>query len=167
MVPGWLVTMARWYSSRAFIKEDLPVLGRPHSAATAPLRTSLALVGSPARCSALYTWRMSRSSWSRAACSSTSSGKSLPASMRESMSNMPLAASSTSWETPPLICRTAARAAAWPLAPTKAITASAWLKSIRPFSKARRVNSPGSARRAPASNTRRSTRWAFTSPPWH
>ena len=48
----------------------------------------------------------------------------------------------------------------------RSATASACARSMRPLRKARRVNSPGSARRAPLSSTVSSTALAGSSPPW-
>jgi len=62
-------------------------------------------------------------------------------------------------------CETAASAAASPRAEMRSITASAWVRSILPLRNARRVNSPGSAGRAPAANTARRTSSATTAPP--
>ena len=67
--------------------------------------------------------------------------------------------------TPPSNCRTAARAARPPSAEIRAITASALLRSIRPFRNARRVNSPGSASRAPRRYRAFSTLMAAQAPP--
>ena len=61
--------------------------------------------------------------------------------------------------------RAAARAAASPRALIKSITASACVRSILPLRKARCVNSPGAAIRAPAAKTASSTERATTTPP--
>ena len=74
--------------------------------------------------------------------------------------------SRTKPDTPPSSCRTEARAAAAPWAPISCITASALARSILWFRKARFVNSPGSAIRAPSSSARDSTAPALTWPPW-
>jgi SAM-dependent methyltransferase len=59
----------------------------------------------------------------------------------------------------------AALAEASPRAVIKSITASAWVRSILPLRKARRVNSPGGALAAPDTKTARNTPWATTTPP--
>ena len=53
-----------------------------------------------------------------------------------------------------------------PAAPMRLITASAWVRSMRPFTKARRVYSPGPAGRAPAAMQASMRLWATTGPPW-
>ena len=78
-----------------------------------------------------------------------------------SLSETPL----TNTDTPPSSCRTEASAAARDPAPISCITASAFARSTRPFRKARRVNSPGSAARAPSSSARSSTADAQAAPP--
>src|SRR6185369_14573656 len=69
-------------------------------------------------------------------------------------------------ENSPASERIAERAASRLAASIRSATASACARSSLPFRNARRVNSPGSARRAPASSTARSTSWVTTGPPW-
>jgi len=90
---------------------------------------------------------MPASSFRVVAASSTSSGKSTLASISASMSVSSIAASFTNAPMEPSSCRAAARAADALPAEIIAMTASAWLKSMRPFKNARSVNSPGSAAR--------------------
>ena len=66
----------------------------------------------------------------------------------------------------PCICSCAARIARSVWAEMRSMIASAWVRSILPFSKARRLNSPGSAERAPHSNSRSRTRLVTSTPPW-
>jgi hypothetical protein len=98
--------------------------------------------------------------------STSSSGKSRVAStsMRRSMrrSHRPR----TSVEKLPVRERTAERAAAAVEASMRSATLSAWARSSLPLRKARRVNSPGSARRAPSSRQRASSICMTTGPPW-
>ena len=134
VVPGTSVTMARSALKSAFIKEDLPTFGRPHNTTDAPSRSMRARLGS-----ARLSMRAAISSSSSRACaptaaSSTSSGKSTAACMRLSMSVSLPTTSPTKLATPPRICRSAALRAASPCAPMICITASAPLRSTRPFS---------------------------------
>ena len=48
----------------------------------------------------------------------------------------------------------------------RSATASAWAKSIWPFKKARSLNSPGRASRAPAASTAFNSICITTGPPW-
>ena len=68
-------------------------------------------------------------------------------------------------DAPPVSWRMAALRLCSPCAAIKSITASAWLKSIRPFRNARRVNSPGCAKRAPEDRHSASTFCATQPPP--
>ena len=69
------------------------------------------------------------------------------------------------WENAPLRERTAMRAADWLEASIRSATLSAWAKSSLLFKKARLVNSPGSAKRAPSSRQRASSICITTGPP--
>ena len=140
-------------------------MGRPVSTIEAPSRTSLALRASPRRSISEITSPSSSATAGAAVSSSTSSGKSVLASI---VASMPFKRSDTALtkpDTPPSSCRTEARAAAWPWAPIICITASALARSIRWFRKARFVNSPGCAIRAPSSSARESTAPALAEPP--
>ncbi len=166
VVPGMAVTMARSWFKSAFISEDLPTLGRPASTMDAPSRSTRAPRSSHLARSSERMARRSETTCSDAASSSTSSGKSVEAS---SSASTPVSFSDTPFtkaDTPPSSCRTEARAAASPWAPISCITASARLRSMRPFKKARLVNSPGWAIRAPSARHRESTAPALTPPPW-
>ncbi len=165
VVPGTSVTMALFSLTKRLSKLDLPTLGLPTMAVSIPSRSSLpvsavASILATSSATAPSTWRIASGS-----ISPTSSGKSMPASIAANKPTNSLRISLMAWDRPPSSCRTARR---WPrsvLARIKSITASAWLKSKRPFRKARLVNSPGSARRAPSSSTRSSTPCKGIKPP--
>ena len=79
----------------------------------------------------------------------SSSAKSIPAS-RAAIRAMSWALMGAIWrESEPPSCWAAMRAWWRVLASMRSWTASAWVRSRRPARKARWVNSPGSARRAP------------------
>ena len=67
---------------------------------------------------------------------------------------------------PPSSWAAAFRAAAAVSASMRSMTASAWVRSSRPFKKARFVNSPGPACLAPAANRAASTSRRTTGDPW-
>ncbi len=69
-------------------------------------------------------------------------------------------------ENSPCSERTAERAALAVAASIRSATASAWARSSLPLRKARRLNSPGSASRAPRSRQRASSICMTTGPPW-
>ena len=134
VVPGMSVTMARSALNSAFISEDLPTFGRPHSTTDAPSRSIRARLGSARFASSPASASNSTRASAPTTASSTSSGKSTAACMRLKSSVSFSTAPVTKPVTPPLICLSAARRAASPCAPISCITASAPLRSMRPFS---------------------------------
>ena len=95
-----------------------------------------------------------------------SSGKSIQASRLATVSSTPSRRASMPRPRRPSSWRAAARRARGVLARMMSITASAWVRSMRPFKKARRENSPGSAARAPWRSANSSTLAARRIPPW-
>ena len=77
------------------------------------------------------------------------------------------ATASAFFERAPSRAARAAREASAPEAAIRSITASAWVRSIRPFRNARRVNSPGRACRNPAANSASSPAASAAGEPWH
>ena len=96
----------------------------------------------------------------------SSSGKSRCASMCASVRTIWSRRSLMRWESLPASCSLAACRANSVREWIKSATASAWARSMRPLRKARRVNSPGSARRAPRASTASKTSFAGNNPPW-
>ncbi|MCY1286884.1 hypothetical protein D9M69_369840 [compost metagenome] len=171
VVPAIGVTMASSAPASALSSEDLPTLGWPASTTDRPSRSS-----APCRACASTPPRSLRmaASWPRASdCSRksiSSSGKSSVAST--SMRRWITLSTSLriALENSPSIERAAERAAASVLASIRSATASAWARSSLSLRKARRVNSPGSARRrpmlSPACRQRVSSICITTGPPW-
>ena len=90
--------------------------------------------------------------------SMSSSAKSMPASSRAISSTSACLTGATRRLSAPPIWLAAWRAWVSVCASIRSRTASAWVRSSLPERKARCVNSPGSARRAPSSSARRSSR---------
>ena len=150
VVPGISETIARSVRKRAFNKLDFPTLGHPIIATRAPSRMIL-----PSS-NVLSNWSrwpcISRSAPSNSLVSikvMSSSTKSIPASRRArwwiNWSRM----RSTSLDKVPRNWACAALRLLVVVAWIVSRTASAWARSSRPFKKARLVNSPGLASRAP------------------
>ena len=154
VVPGRSVTMARSLPVSALRSDDLPTLGRPARTTLSPSRTILAAFSSEPALSRPAISSASEATLRAAAGSSISSGKSFDASMSARRSLSLFRQPPIKRDTPPSISRTEARSAASPPAVTTRMTASAWLRSMRPFMNARFVNSPGSAGDAPSASTR-------------
>ena len=128
----------------------MPALTRP----TITVRTpSIQILRSS--CAAISRSRGSRRSFSREEASGpgsrsgTSSGKSMPTSIRASRARTFCRIDSISSLSRPFIWRAAMTSPFSDRARMRSTTASAWVRSMRPFMKALKVNSPGLARRAP------------------
>ena len=149
-------TIARSSPSSEFSSELLPALTAPTMATGTPFLTMLPWRNEDASFS---TWASVpfTSSWSfsLSANSTSSSLKSSSSSRREAISSSSLRRPSNSLENPPLSWFIATLWDAELVAEITSATASACARSILPFRKARRVNSPGSAIRQPASMSRR------------
>ena len=167
VVPGSALTRARRLPTRWLNKLDLPALTGPTRATVAPSirRSTLDQVPASRSQSAPMLFKTSANSasssspssspgWSRRASSSA------PAS--RSRSRRPRRVSSRTPSTPALAARTPAIVRAR-MSPSMA---SAWTRSRRPCTTARRVNSPGLAGRAPRTTQRASTASTSAGLPW-
>ena len=166
VVPGISVTIARSLAAKRLSRLDLPAFGRPMMTTCRPSsrRTPRRLA---ARMSSSWSRRRSRSPSTAGSArkSTSSSGKSMAASIQTRRRTTPSARACTCREKSPSRLRTAARAAASePLAIRSAI-ASAWARSILPLRKARSENSPGRAWRAPSAMQRSSRQRSMTGLP--
>ena len=79
----------------------------------------------------------------------SSSAKSMPASISAIRPTSSAFTGATALANAPPICRAATLACSSVTEPIRSLTASAWVRSMRPARNARWVNSPGSASRAP------------------
>ena len=151
VVPGISLTIARSSWSRAFSKVLLPLLGAPTMATGTPCRTALPkrkLSISPVQISVMRSSSAIRSG--RFANSTSSSLKSSSSSISAEKSMSSWRSASMRCPKPPRSCCSARRCCAALWLAIRSATASAWLRSSLPFRKARWVNSPGCASRAPA-----------------
>ena len=127
---------------------DVRRAGDGEEQALAQLLAAAGIVEMGARSPAGHA-RSVASSWSSTSGGRSSSGKSISASW---YARMPRSRSAQSWYSAPSApssCRSACRRCASVSAAIRSWTASASTRSMRPFRKARRVNSPGSAGRKP------------------
>ena len=167
VVPAMSVTIARSCPIKALSREDLPTFGFPRMTVLTP---SLIILPSSA---------LSNNDWitfclskrigfnsspypSISICSGSSSAASIYAICSKRIARSSLIFS----ETLPLSCVNALFNAKSFSALITSMTASAWLRSIRPFTKARFVNSPGSAGRAPFRITSSKVFFKTYIPPW-
>ena len=166
VVPAMSVTMAISSPAKALSRLDLPTLG-------APTRTTFMPSRKIAPCSALAStvFRRPCRAWSlpRASAASrksmSSSGKSSVASTNIRRVIRSSTNSCMCRENAPLSERNAMRAADLLEASMRSATLSAWVRSSLLLRKARLVNSPGSAIRAPSSRQRESSMSITTGPP--
>ena len=166
VVPGMSLTMARSCRSRALSSEDLPALGSPTIATGIPRRSAVPAENVSASRSTVSRVARVRSARRSRGANVTSS------SLKSSSSSSSDASSSSCWRNDsmcranwPLSCLMARRWAAADDAAIISATASACVRSMRPLEKARRVNSPGSAMRAPAATSSRSSSdWMYVEP---
>ncbi len=167
VVPAIGVTMASSSPARRLSRLDLPTFGWPARTTWMPLRRRLPCrAPASASASAAVTSASRRAASSRSAGSISSSGKSSVASTSMRSSTRLSATRCTRAENSPCSERSAERAAASVEASIRSATLSAWARSRRLLRNARRVNSPGSAGRAPSSTQRASTIESTTGPPW-
>ena len=154
VVPGISLTIARSVRASAFSRLDLPALGAPATTTLAPRPSN-----APGRALSRRLFRASRAkinrfvAWSCGNGSIGSSEKSIFASIYTL--NSPICSDNTPIcsEKSPVNERRAERAAACVWLSIRSATASAWARSSLPFKKARSVNSPGLASRAPKAVT--------------
>ncbi len=167
VVPASGATIARSSPSSALSSDDLPALGGPTIASDSPSRTDPAAlpVAPPARPAAPST---------SATAAATARGAAR-APRRGSRSRRPAPRAPPPARPGPFRPRRASRRPDWPGRPgprrcdsaaISSATASAALRSSLPFRKARRVNSPGPAGRAPAWNSARRVSPATAGLPW-
>ena len=167
VVPGMAETMARSWPRSWLSRLDLPALGRPMIAARMPRRRICPSWAVRSNSSMKATPCSSRAmSWSRVSGAMSSSGKSMCASTWARVSSISSRSLLMRWESLPASCSLAARKASSVREWIKSATASACARSMRPLRKARRVNSPGSASRAPFASTVSRTIFAARIPPW-
>ena len=167
VVPAYWVTMDRWHPASRFIRVDFPALGRPAITVRTPSRYTFPT--SKLSSSRESSWAACSRLWDRAwfsTAGTSSSGKSAQAARCAPSPVSSSRMAPTRWDRAPLLPAWASRAACSPPAPMSSITASAWVRSIFPLRKARRVNSPGWAGEAPAASTSWSRRRVIYSPPW-
>ena len=160
--------MARSSFTSRLRRVDLPAFVSPIIATGMPFFTAFPTLKECTR------WAMMLSicvasvhNWLRSANSTSSSLKSNSSSMREVKSNRRVLRARSSLLKPPRIWFIARR---WVAAFEEAIrsaTASAWLRSILPFRKARWVYSPGLALRHPLAMSSCMTCWRMYDEPWH
>ena len=166
VVPAAALTMARSLPASAFNRLDLPAFGRPTMAtrnpslSRKPRRASRSNSASSA-CT-VTSWRSMAGS---ARKSISSSGKSIAASICTRSATSACSRASTLRENAPSIDCSAARAPACERDAIRSATASACARSSLPLRKARSVNSPGRASRAPNAHARRSSRSSNTALP--
>ncbi|MNL13843.1 hypothetical protein D3C87_1347630 [compost metagenome] len=167
VVPATSVTMARSACSSAFSRLDLPTLGRPTMAREAPSRSRR-----PPSAVESRRWASSMRP-ERVLCirasggGSISSGKSMEASSSAKRSLTGSRRAMVAWASRPSIWPSAVERARSVRALDTSAIASAWVRSRRPPRKARLVNSPGAASRAPRSSTAASRRCTTAGPAWH
>ena len=169
VVPAIGLTMARSSFKSALSREDLPTLARPNITALRPSRRILPCVADFNRPSILLdtlliirsiflAWAIGSPTtafWPVAWVEAThSSGKSILTSDNAITSNNSFLIRLSSTDNCPFNCFIPLDRARPVLALIISITASARLRSILPFKKARLVNSPASAKRAPLAKTR-------------
>ena len=167
VVPGTSVTMARSPPTSALSSVLLPAFGLPASTTRSPSSSMRPARGSQASRSRAAMSAQRSLTCALTSVSSTSSGKSTAAESEASTSMIASRASRTNADTPPSICLRALRIARSLPARIIRMTASACVRSTRPLIKARYVNSPGPAMRAPARSSSDSTRPTSACEPWH
>ena len=167
VVPGIGVTIARSAFASAFMRLDLPTLGRPTSTAVTPSRTMRP--SSAVRMSCAIRSRTTVTPFARPCAEMnvmSSSEKSIPASTSTSRRTRPSRRRPSSSDRAPRSCSSATRRPASVRAEIRSMTASACARSSRPFRKARFENSPGSASRAPLRRRASIPSRRMSGPPW-
>ena len=151
VVPAISETMALSSFKRAFNSVDLPTLGRPIIATGTPFFITLPTANeSISRFKTTFIFSSKELNFSLSANSTSSSPKSNSSSMREAKLISSSRNTFNSLENPPRIWCIATLCADSFSDEIRSATASACDKSIFPFEKARRVNSPAFAILAPA-----------------
>ena len=151
VVPGTGDTIARSAPSSAFSKVDFPAFGAPASTTVTPWWMARARSVNASISSTPAASRVTSDHACPDARPTCSSGKSSATSSPAITSSNSLRSRSTRVPSSPASARAASVTARSVRAPIISATASARVRSMRPFRNARRVNSPGSARRAPRS----------------
>ena len=155
VVPAISETMALSSFNKTFNNVDLPALGEPTMATGIPFLITFPNENESSRLFVLAATLFTRSTncW-RSANSTSSSLKSNSSSTNDAKFNNSCLNTLISSLKPPLIWCIATWCAALEFAEIKSAMASVCDKSILPFKKARKENSPGPANRAPLSNNR-------------
>mmetsp|Transcript_10210 Transcript_10210/g.42946 ORF Transcript_10210/g.42946 Transcript_10210/m.42946 type:complete len:214 (+) Transcript_10210:3164-3805(+) len=156
VVPATSVTIALSDLDHALSNELFPAFGLPTRATTMPVslkrhRSAVSNTAETASCN-----RRVRAATVDSSSGSSSSSKSNRASSSARSSTASARAFFTGPASPPLSAANAPSAAALVRALTKPCTASACVRSRRPFRNARSVNSPGRARRTRRESPERS-----------
>ncbi len=155
VVPGVEVTIARSFWSKRFIRLDFPTFGRPTTTSLRPsLKTCAFSYRSISSCNLAMTLLCSiLVAVSISKISVTSSGKSMAAFISAKISDNKSLSISTVIRISPFTWVAAISSALFVLALIMSTTASACVRSMRPFIYALLVNSPGLASLAPFFNT--------------
>ena len=150
VVPGVLFTIERSPFARQLNNVDFPTFGFPVITTLAPLNKSLPSLYDPNKSlTEFFVFFSSFMIFLNVCFCVSSSEMSISFSTTERTLITPLFISASFLESPPSTILCWARAASLDLALINEATPSTCIKSILPFIKARRVNSPGSASRAP------------------
>ena len=158
VVPGRADTMARSSRSSWLSSVDLPALGRPAITVVTPFLMTLPSSNERSRpATTPCTSARSRLNPLRSANSTSSSPKSSSSSSSAANRISCSRRARSSLEKPPRSWFSATWCARAESAAMRSATASAWARSMAPLRKARLVNSPVSARRAPWRRSRAST----------
>ena len=166
VVPATEVTIATSRAASRLSKLDLPTFGCPIKTTRIPSRNRLPCFAVYSK-ACRFSCTRSNLSYTLVVCNnpSSSSGKSSMASI-SIRNSIRLAFNSLTYrENSPVNERNAERAAASDVASMRSATLSACAKSILSFKKARWVNSPGLAIRAPSRKQRFNTLFNTTGPP--
>ena len=166
VVPGRSLTIAASSCASRLRRLDLPAFTWPSSSTDTPSRKITPCSVFSIRESSFSMSASTRpSTWPSLRKSISSSGKSIAASTYERRSNCNSTTSSTLRENSPRRERAAPRTAACDDASMRSATASACARSMRPLRKARKLNSPGRASRAPALTASARSRSITNGPP--
>ena len=167
VVPAISETMALSSPKRTLSNVDFPELGAPRMATGTPdfiafpARKEAAREETRERRSFNKSLKRARSANSTSSSEKSSSSSRSPANPIKASRKAPI-----SRENPPLSCEIASLWAPRCSEAMRSATASAWVRSRRPFRKARCVNSPGPASLHPAITRRRKTSAWMNLEPW-
>jgi len=152
VVPGISDTIARSSSSSMLSSDDLPTFGLPAITTGMPFLITLPSLNEEISLSTIFLILMTVSVIANRSANCTSSSlKSSSSSIREAKVISSFLSFSIPSEKPPRNCVAARRCDAAESAAIRSATASACERSILPFMKALRVNSPGMAGFTPRS----------------